>query len=276
MPTRSRQDRPLAWWRFEDAPADPAPAALAGPAARHGDGTAVSETGNHAARYRGAVTATAGAAGIGGLAAQFQTPGAHVWVPPHPALDGNVVSVEFWFSSTQAFPDRYWPGSGTFVSKATDSAASSDWVIIAGCLRGEDPGRVVVGSGARPGGDLTLASPARLSDGTWHHIVWTRSAEGQNFLYVDGQVAAAGSDGGGSIGNGRPITIGGDPILGGRDLIGAMDEVAIYDRVLEAGRVEAHFARPTPRAIAFLPTSSLHWSKAAVPAATRETNPREG
>ena len=105
--TKSGRISRLAYWRFEDAPA----AADANEPTEPHDEPAASETGNHAAQYRGAVAATAGVPGIGGQAAVFQTPGAHVWVPPHPALDGNAVSVEFWFSSTQAFPDRYWPGS---------------------------------------------------------------------------------------------------------------------------------------------------------------------
>ena len=192
------------------------------------------------AHYRGVVAATAGVPGIGGQAAAFQTPGAHVWVPPHPALDGNVVSVEFWFSSTQAFPDRYWPGSGTFLSKATENNSSSDWVLIAGSAHDEDPGRVIVGSGAQGGADLTLYSPTRLNDGRWHHVVWTRSAAGENCLYIDGDLAAVGRDSGGTVSNSRPITIGGDPILRGRDLVGAIDEVAIYDHVLEPARIHAH------------------------------------
>jgi cytochrome c553 len=232
-PDEVQQDHPLAYWRFEDAAAD-----AAGPIA---DRRARSETGSHAAQYRGAVADTAGVPGIGGQAATFQTPGAHVWVPPDAALDGNVISVEFWFNSTQAFPDRYWPGSGTFLSKATASNASSDWVIIAGSARAEDPGRVIVGSGAQPGSDVTLYSPTRLSDGLWHHVVWTRSAAGENCLYIDGDLAAVGSDSGGTVSNTRPITIGGDPVLGGRDLLGAMDEVAIYDYALAPRRVQAHF-----------------------------------
>ncbi len=228
-PSEVRQDHPLAYWRFEDAAAD-----------QQTDRPAQSETGDHAAQYRGAVAATAGVPGIGGNAAAFQSPGAHVWIPPHPALDGNVISIEFWFSSTQGFPDRYWPGSGTFLSKATEHNSSSDWVIIGGSARDEDPGRVIVGSGAQGGADLTLYSPMRLNDGRWHHVVWTRSAAGENCLYIDGDLAAVGRDGGGTVTNTRPITIGGDPILGGRDLVGAMDEVAIYDHVLEPARVEAH------------------------------------
>ena len=122
-PDEVRQDHPLAHWRFEDAAAAAADQNAVRPAQ--------SETGDHTAEYRGAVAATAGVPGIGGEAAAFQTPGRRR-IPPHPALDGNVVSVEFWFSSTQEFSDRYWPGSGTFLSKATASNASSDWVIIAG------------------------------------------------------------------------------------------------------------------------------------------------
>ena len=104
---------------------------------------------------------------------------------------------------------------------------------------------------------MTLYSPTRLSDGRWHHVVWTRSAAGENCLYIDGNLAAVGSDGGGTDQQRRPITIGGDPVLGGRDLVGAMDEVAIYDHVL-VGRAGCRpiFARPSRRAAGCLPTLS--------------------
>jgi len=231
-PDTITQDHPVAFWRFEDAEAANDRAGS--------DPLAHSETGSHAGRYRGGVAAAEGVPGIGGRAAAFRTPGAHVWIPPDAALDGNTVSVEFWFNSTQAFPDRYWPGSGTFLSKATADNASSDWVIIAGSARDEDPGRVIVGSGAHPGDDVRLYSPTRLNDGRWHHVVWTRSAKGENCLYIDGVLAAVGVDGGGTVSNQRPITIGGDPVLGGRDLVGLIDEVAIYDYVLSPERIAAH------------------------------------
>jgi cytochrome c553 len=227
-PEQVRQDRPVAYWRFDEVDAEPG-------------ARAASDVGPHAAEYRGGAELRQGPPGIGGHAVAFERPGAHVWVPPHADFNGNCVSVEFWFTSTQTFPDRYWPGSATFVSKATAENASSDWLLIAGCAADGGQGRVIAGSGSRPGGDVTLYSTRALNDGQWHHVVWTRAAAGDNRLYVDGEPTAAASDGGGNIGNERPITIGGDPVLGGRDLQGLMDEVAVYDHVLAPERVRAHY-----------------------------------
>ena len=71
----------------------------------------------------------------------------------------------------------------------------------------------------------------RLNDGQWHHLVWTRSADGVNSLYVDGRLADQAEDGGGAISNDRPIQIGGDPHQRGTFLDGALAELAIYAAV---------------------------------------------
>ncbi len=223
-----REDRPLAYWRFDDEAASPG-------------AMAKDDVQRHAAEYRGGVQLADGVPGIGGKALSLSRPGAHLWVPPHADFDGNTVTVEFWFQSGQTFPDRYWPGSGTFLSKATANNGSSDWVLVAGCAAEGGQGRVIAAAGPRPGVDVTLHSPGALNDGRWHQVVWTRSAAGDNRLYIDGEPVAAAGDGGGSISNNRAITVGADPILGGRDLQGLLDEVAVYNHVLSDERVRAHY-----------------------------------
>ncbi len=153
------------------------------------------------------------------------------------------LSIELWFRSDQAWDAKYWPGSATLVSKFTSGWASSDWGIIGGSLSdGINEGRILVGVGPSGGGDVVLASPPGLNDGRYHHLVWTRSAAGDNILYVDGKAVDQAKDNAGSITNGRPIQIGGESVeKGGRNFNGALTAVAIYTHVISEERVRSHY-----------------------------------
>ncbi len=159
-------------------------------------------------------------------------------------FNGQSLSVELWFRSDQVWDAKYWPGSATLVSKFTSGWASSDWGIIGGSLSdGVNEGRILVGVGPSGGGDVVLASPLGLNDGRYHHLVWTRSASGENVLYIDGEVVDRVKDSAGSITNGRPIQIGGESWeKGGRNFNGALTAIAIYTRVLSEERVRVHYA----------------------------------
>jgi outer membrane protein assembly factor BamB/predicted GH43/DUF377 family glycosyl hydrolase len=220
-------DKPLAFLRFsDDSSGEGAPARDA--------------AGAHRGAYHGGVSLQAGPPAIGGRAARFNGRDGWVDLPANADLDLDTLSVEFWFQSTQAWTQPFWPGSATFVSKATDGNGSSDWTIIAGSHEKAGTGCVLAGVGPKPGTDMTTPSPPRRNDGPWHHLVWTRTAAGQNRLYVDGSPAGRLTDSGGAIRNHRPIQIGGDPFLKGKFLAGLMAEVAIYGRVLTPERVAAH------------------------------------
>lgn len=151
------------------------------------------------------------------------------------------------------------------ISKATDGAGSGDWVLLGGSVDGQD-GAAMSRPGPKGGPDYPLASPPALNDGRWHHLVWTRSAGGENCLYLDGTRTAAGRDSGGAITSERPLQIGGDPFLKGKFLDGWLAEVAMYGTVLDKNRVVAHLkaagmeprkwaAQPRPAA-STLPTLS--------------------
>jgi len=230
------KDRPLGWWRFADA------ASAEGSVARD-------EMGRHPGVYRGGVTREAGMPQIGGRAAKFDGKRTCVEVPHHADFARNALSVEFWLKSTQRLDGPYWPASATLVTKATEGVSSGDWCIVAGSTApGRNQGRVIAATGPKgPGEDTKLLSRARLNDGRWHHVVWTRSAAGLCTLYVDGKLADRASDGGGPIINGRPIQIGGEVILpNGKFFDGSLAEVAIYAEVLPAERVRAHWAAAIP------------------------------
>ena len=181
-----------------------------------------------------------GVPGIGGQSLDLDGKH-HVDIPASPQLLLEELTVELWFRSSQEWKDPYWPGSATLASKATEGNASGDWTIIGGSsAQGLNEGLIIVGVGPRGGNDVLLRSPAHQNDGSWHHVVWTRFASGENRLYIDGGLADSATDGGGPIANDRPIQIGGDPHAGGKGFIGLIDEVAIYGKPLAADRVEAH------------------------------------
>ena len=181
--------------------------------------------------------------GVAGNAASFDGQGV-LEIPSHPAFNSENLSVELWFRSTQSFERSYWPGSAALVSKVTSGFGSGDWCILGGSkVGGRNDGQILVGSGPKGGGDHVLASPVGLNDGQFHHVVWTRGADGQNRLYVDGVLKGSLLDGGGKISNARPIQIGGEKLeASGSFFTGAIDELAIYAGVLSEERVKVHFA----------------------------------
>jgi len=236
-----RKDKPLAWWRFQDAAGDRA--------------MAKDEGGAHPGTYHGGVVMEAGVPGTGGQAARFDGKAAYIEIPHHEDFALNTLSVECWFRSTQPWTAPNWPASATLVTKGTQGDGSSDWVVTGGSSQTGVQGCVMARPGPRPGSDAPLTSSlGDLNDGEWHHVAWTRSADGQNRLYIDGALADSVKDSGGAITNNRPIQIGGDPWLGGEYLNGWIAEVALYSEVLDEARVAAHAqaggANPQARTVA--------------------------
>ena len=141
----------------------------------------------------------------------------------------------------QEVPVRNGRACATLVTKATAGAGSSDWTINGASIRpGQNEGRVVTSCG--PAGsqtDVNTLSPDGLNDGLWHHVAWTRSADGLNRLYIDGEQVDENEDDGQSIVNDRPFQIGGDPHQKGAFFEGEIAEVAIYAAPLTAERVRA-------------------------------------
>ena len=245
-------DRPTGFWRFEEESLN--------------DGTATADSSGlrHAGHCRGKVISVPGVPGIGGRAAQFDGRSGLVRVPHHPDFSLNSLSVEFWICTSEKWANVYWPGDAVIVGKDVPGLAA-DWSIIGGSLPKElKMERLIVGVGSRQTGgpgkeDQLMASPPRINDGAWHHVVWARDSSGANLLYVDGNVAASIDDGGGSINNPMDIEVGGsfhsskvtaaaepvdthdNPLKDRSFLDGKMDELAIYDHVLSPEQVRAHY-----------------------------------
>ena len=109
-----REDRPLAWWRFEDD-------------AYHDGAAAKDEVAGRPGTYH-RVQREAGVPGIGGHAARFDGTASFLEVPHHPAFALDELSVEFWFKATQPWNATQWPGSATFISRAMPTAGfSASW-----------------------------------------------------------------------------------------------------------------------------------------------------
>lgn len=221
-----QQDRPVAWWRFQDPTC--------------ADGAVAKDTmGSHDGTFRGGIKLDVGPAGIGGKAARFDGRTAYVDIPHHKHLALNELSVECWFRSRQPWTEPQWPASATLISSATDGAGSGDWVLLGGSADGRN-GVIMARPGPKGSPDCPLASPPALNDDQWHHLVWTRTGGGENCLYVDGTRTSSGRDSGGPVVSDRPLQIGGDPFLQGKFFDGWLAEVAVYPTVLDEKRIVAH------------------------------------
>jgi PKD repeat protein len=152
------------------------------------------------------------AAGFDGASGELATPG--------PALAANA-TIEGWF--------RWW--TGTTVLRDHSSAGGSGWLPAfnsGGSLR------------YRLGGsDFNTGIPIEdVRDGTWHHIVATKSGASTR-LYLDGAEVHAGA-GAGS----EPATAPWHVMRNGTRAVfseGGADELALYTRALTAGEVRSHY-----------------------------------
>ena len=227
------KDNPFAFFRFEESPEKDSKSVQNsskfnqnGPTGTYGIG----------------MKRSSGVPGIGGNAASFDG-SCLIEIPYHQAFKTEDLSVEFWFRSSQTFDRNYWPGSASLVSRVTGGFGSGDWCILGGKGPSGKVGQILVGIGPKGGRDQVLASPEGLNDGKFHHLVWTRSAAGNNRLYVNGVLQNELRDGGKTIANNRPIHIGGENLeKGGSFFKGEIDELAFYGSVLPEDRVKAHFA----------------------------------
>jgi hypothetical protein len=199
-----------------------------------------------------------------------------VEVPSTSLFDGEAFSLELWMQSTQEwtapyFSDSLWDnrvyrGSATLVSRGSAHRADGGWRMVgASGLPGVNSSGHIVGVSGAPDNfyDKMLLSPRGLNDGQWHHLVWTRDAQGINRLYVDGCQCDVLGDGGASLAIGRGLAIGGDPLCPDSPFFhGALSGIAFYPHVLSAGVIEKHHAEGTECAPAPSTASSLSQSDA--------------
>lgn len=95
------------------------------------------------------------------------------------------------------------------------------------------------GTGASPN-----AATGNVSDGKWHHVVYTKNSTADKvYLYVDGHLVNNTTDTttGGHV-NAQPLYIG-DYVVGSIPFNGTIDEFAIYNRTLDPSEILDHYKR---------------------------------
>jgi hypothetical protein len=145
------------------------------------------------------------------------------------------LSVEFWFKSTQGLGTTgQWPQYAGLVD-ASITGTNNDF----GVSLSAD-GHVMAGVG-NP--DTTISSVAGgYDDGFWHHVVFTRTITGGAFkLYVDGGTAVTGTTANTAALTANALINFGRIGAGTNYYLGYLDEVAIYNTVLPAATVTAHY-----------------------------------
>jgi len=155
-----------------------------------------------------------------------------------PRLITDDFSLELWYSSRG--------GHGTNVAQ---------WWQAAGLLDGEVPGTVddfgtsLDASGQVWAGtgnpDTSIHSQRGLTDGKWHHVVFTRKeSTGALTLFIDGVQVSAGRGGSQRLTSAPGLRAG--VLQSGRNfLAGSVADVAVYSSALPPATVTAHFhARP--------------------------------
>lgn len=144
------------------------------------------------------------------------------------------MSIEFWFKSTQGLgvPGQWWSGAGLVDGDVSGTADDFGVSLSAN-------GYVMAGVG-NP--DFTVTSAlGGYNDGAWHHVVMTRSGTlGTLSLYIDGGPAVTGQGRTGALASSATVNFG-RAATAGNYYQGNLDEVAIYNSVLPAATVTAHY-----------------------------------
>jgi hypothetical protein len=148
----------------------------------------------------------------------------------------NDFSLELWFNSSGGGSGtdntQWWQGAGLLdgeVANVVDDFGTSL----------DADGRVWAGTGDA---DTSIHSAPGFNDGAWHHVVFTRTQDsGDLTLYVDG-VAVANGHGGTQPLFAAPGLRLGALQTGVNFYAGTLADAAVYDTVLSAASVAAHFS----------------------------------
>ena len=212
-------DRPLADWRLGEASGTRA-------ADASGNGRDASYVGAVALGRAGArVTTPDSAAGLdGGSAAVVDS--------SFGSFPTAALSVELWLRTSDTSRDA---GTFSYAVPGSDNELQlrdyRNFTVIRGGVR--------------------VTTGVSANDGAWHQIVLSwRASDGQTQLYKDGKLAYSGTLAAGSpiVGSGGAVVLGQDQdTVGGgfqssQAFLGDLDEVSLYDRVLGAAEVAAHYA----------------------------------
>lgn len=172
------------------------------------------------------VAVTYGPGKVGAGAAQFDGTGSFVKIPA--SVTGDF-SIAYWMKTTATGGTGQW-WAGKAMVDAEVAGAAEDWGI---ALLGNKAGFGVGNT------DTTILSTTPVNDGSWHHVVATRTgASGAMKLYVDGalQASATGATAPRAATSGIRV---GASLNGGAFFTGAIDELKIFNYPLSQTQVAA-------------------------------------
>ncbi|MEO7261960.1 MAG: LamG-like jellyroll fold domain-containing protein [Jatrophihabitantaceae bacterium] len=229
-------DAPATYWRLDETSG-----------ATAADSSDNGSLGNYVG---GVVQGVAGALGAAGHAATFDGVSGNVALSS-PRGGPSVYSTELWFKSSTASGGKLVG----FGNAQTGMSSNYDKQVYL-----TNDGRLVFG--VYNNGFDTVYSPPGLADGQWHQVVATQGPAGMR-LYVDDNLVGSNAASANQAYGGY-WRVGGDNLNAWPDqpssayFAGTIDEVAIYDSVLSAAQVDAHYSasgRSGPDTLA--PTTSI-------------------
>lgn len=147
-------------------------------------------------------------------------------------------SIEFWFRSTSGIGagTNWYDGAGLVDGDVAGSV--NDFGISL-----SSTGQVTAGTG-NP--DTTIRSGTGFNEGSWHHVVLTRTqSTGTITLYVDGAQRATGTGSTAALTSPTQLNIG-RLHNGGNYYAGALDELATYTTALSPATVLNHYQTGLP------------------------------
>ena len=145
-----------------------------------------------------------------------------------PASVTDAFSVAYWVkTTTTANTGQWWEGKAMIDSEVAGTA--NDWGI---SLVGDKIGFGVGNA------DSTILSTTPINDGTWHHVIATRSATGQIKVYIDGSLEASANGSEPPRNAPSAIRLGGI-LNGGGFFTGAIDELKIFNYTLSSSQAAA-------------------------------------
>ncbi|MBI2571650.1 MAG: IPTL-CTERM sorting domain-containing protein [Candidatus Schekmanbacteria bacterium] len=207
-------DNPVCYYRFEET---------VGTTANDSSGN-----GNNGTYVNGVLLSQTGFTSQFGTSAAFDGINDYVDTPRNVAEN---FTLEAWINTTASglTGSQGYDGNGILWSDVADTADDFVMAILNNAL---------VFFTGNP--DTTVSGGPALNDGTWHHLVATRTQGGNKEIYVDGVLVGSTSTNSNPL-NGNPnIFIGGNT-LDSRYLNGYIDEVAYYSTVLSRERISAHY-----------------------------------
>ncbi len=171
---------------------------------------------------------------IGAQAVQLNGTSSFVKLPAAVTSD---FTVAFWLKTTAVGGTGQWY-AGKPIVDADVPGVANDWGISVG------GNHVAFGTG-NTGAGTTIESATNINDGTWHHVLATRTnATGAMKLFVDGALQATGT--GSTALRDAPGGIRvGSTLFGGAFFTGAVDDLKIFNYALSSTQA-ASLAAPLP------------------------------